>query len=232
MKKANIDKEIDKKIEEFFFEPESPVEEYNKLFTKNNPGDPIRRSPLYTARRDIYYCFGIDLEGAKHIKRLFTNKFEIKVGPAYFAGIWLIWETLETLAKICGCGERDYKCKDRFIADFLEIEYSHPFPLRMLRNGLTHYAYGLKYRYVSKDKKRQILFQFNLSPSCRFLIREDKKSEEKNRKYIVNPIILHQKFEQGIAKLKAKLIDKKNKELRKKFNESSFTKRSNWVKFE
>jgi hypothetical protein len=220
----NIDNEIDSKIDEFFFGPGQKTEEFNRLFTKNNPGDPIRRSPLYIARRDIYFCFGMNPEDPKHVKKLFTDG--IGFGPAFFAGIWLIWETLITLARCQGINSRDNAQQNDFIAKLFKISISSTIALRKLRNAVTHINYGLRYR-----DERDVLWQFNLNSKSGFLIRKMRRSNYPSNNYVVNPIIFHQKFEKGLTELKKRLLDKKNIQLRDSFNNSEPTKRSNWVAF-
>ena len=216
--------EIDKKIDEFFFGPGQKVKEYNQLFVKNNPGDPIRRSPLYIARRDIYFCFGMNPEDPEHTSRLFSEK--IKFGPAYLAGIWLIWETLITLAKCKGINSRDNSQQNDFISKLFKISLSNTIAIRKLRNAVTHINYGLRYR-----DEQNVLWQFNLNPKLKYLIRKSQKSNYPSNNYVVNPIIFHQKFEKGLTYLKEQLLHGKNIQVRNNFNNSEPAKRSNWIMF-
>ncbi|MFA4880011.1 MAG: hypothetical protein WC650_00105 [Candidatus Doudnabacteria bacterium] len=79
------DEETDKKIEEFFFDPGKSWSEYRVLYSLNNPCGIVRFSPLYFARRDIYYCFGVNPEIQKKIDT------GTDFGPAEFVAIWLMY---------------------------------------------------------------------------------------------------------------------------------------------
>lgn len=214
----NINDEIDKKIEEFFFGPGKSPDEYKKLFFINNPTNKKPKfSPLYLARRDIYYCFGMNPQDPKHTSERFSDKIEF--GPAYFAGIWLIWETLITLAR--STGERD---QNNFIRKLLKINSINVLALRQLRHAITHMNYGLRHR-----DRQYGLYQFALSSNFKHLIRKGRKSKYPSKNYRVNPVIFHQRFEKGLTNLRDQLSRQHNRQLRFKFNHSYPTKRSNWV---
>ncbi len=215
-----INKEIDKKVEEFFFGPGQNSAEFQRLFFKNNPNyKHVRFSPLYLARRDIYYCLGMNPEdGSKSIKT------KTGFGPANFAAIWLIWETLITLAKSTGINDRNKPNQNDFIAKLFKIKLSSVIALRKLRNAITHINYGLHY----KDECN-VLWQFNLSSIHNVLVRKARKSKYSSNNYKINPIIFHQKFEKGLTSLKEKLQNRRNKKLRESFNNSDPTKRANWT---
>ena len=145
-------------------------------------------------------------------------------GPAYFAGIWLIWETLVTLARSIGINSRDNSRQNGFIANLFRIKLDSVIALRKLRNAITHINYGLRYR-----DERNILWQFSLSTGFETLIRKARRRQYSSNNYKINPIIFHQKFEKGLTVLKKQLQNRRNNNLRINFNSSEPTKRSNWT---
>lgn len=76
---------------------------YESLYMRNNPNDRVVRfSPLYLARRDIFYCFGHNPEINRQIKT--GSKF----GPALFIGLALIYETIKTVAQSIKITPKNY----------------------------------------------------------------------------------------------------------------------------
>lgn len=205
------DAEINKKIKEFFFDPAKNSKSYRVLYSRNNKTKyTVRFSPLYLARRDICYCFGINPETSKKINT--GSDF----GPANFAGIWLIYETLNMLSKSI---EME---RDDFFEKYLKVKnLDNILALGKLRNAITHFYYSLRI------KDRGDWWQFSLNPRYRYLIRKDRKSSYPSNNFIVNPFIFHERFELGIAILREQLSNRKNRELREQFNDQ--IRRQDWV---
>lgn len=202
--------EIDKKIEEFFFDPSKTPEEYKILYSCNNPGEIIRFSTLYLARRDIFYCFGFNPEIRQMI---YTGS---SFGTAYFAGIWLIYETVITLASSIDIE------KVEFYKKYLQFKNPNNIvALDKLRQAITHFKYSLKIR------DRSSLWQFSLNPNSRYLIGKDKESNYPSNNFVVNPFIFHQRLEEAIMSLKERLLNRRYKKLRGSFNNN--VRRKHWV---
>lgn len=206
------DKKTNKKIEEFFFDPSKNWNEYRVLYSLNNPGEIIRFSPLYFARRDIYYCFGVNPEIQKKIY------MGTDFGPAEFAAIWLIYETVVTVTKSIKMNIGDFYKK------YLKIKNpENVIAIRKLRNAITHFKYSLKIRNRGDD----VLWQFSLKPTSKYLIVKDKGSKYSSNIFIVNSYIFHKRFELAVLKLRQRLLNRKNIKLRGIFNKCII--REDWV---
>lgn len=204
------DEETDKKIEEFFFDPGKNWNEYRVLYSLNNPCEITRFSPLYFARRDIYYCFGVNPE--------IRNKINTGTdfGPAEFVAVWLMYQTVDTLAQSI-----KIKLED-FFRKYLRIKNSgNILALRQLRNAITHFKYSLRIRNNGQ------LWQFSLKPKSGYLIRKSRESGYTNNNFVINTYIFHERFELAVFKLKQQLLNRKNIELRKMFNKC--IRRKHWV---
>lgn len=203
--------EVDKKIREFFFDPSKTYEEYQSFCSCNNPGEIVRFSTFYLARRDIFYCFGLNPE----IKDGFIITGS-NFGTAYFAGIWLIYESIITLTESIGIKKKEEEKLEGFGKEYLKIQGQNLKAIKALREAITHYSYGL-------DKG---LWRFTINTESEYLIKKD-KADTGLKHFILNPIKFHYRFELATSIIKSKLLDRKNQKMRESFNE--FIKKQGWV---
>lgn len=208
------DLEVNKKIREFFFDPSKTYEEYQSFYSCNNPGEIVRFSTFYLARRDIFYCFGLNPEIKDGLIITGSN-----FGTAYFAGIWLIYESIITLIESIGIKKKEEEKLEGFCKEYLKIQGQNLKAIKALREAITHHSYGL----YSSDKG---LWRFSVNPKSEYLIKKG-KADTGLKHFILNPFKFHHRFELATSIIKTRLLDRKNQKMRESFNK--FIKKQGWV---
>ena len=196
--------DIDKKIEEFFFNPAKTLDEYGLTYKSNNPNEEaVRFSPLYLASRDIYYCFGKNPEISKKIE---TGSM---FGPTKFIGFVLTYQTLDMVARAIGLKPKDYLQK------FFDFSTTEAVDLSELRHAITHEWYSL-FGFRQKDKKN---IWFDISDfSDKIIIPKKVSDSDREAHYVVNPTSFYKNFFESLEKVKQGLLDKENEQKRMAFN--------------
>jgi len=215
----NIQQELDDSINLFFWHPNAGRDKYCEQYQVINPDrynkeqQRIRYPRLLILREDLFFTLWKSYDIQK------PNPTHPYYGIPHFASILIMRAAVEMLVKSLFASNFDHPTAKEF-NDFFEkyfsVDTQAAYVLYLLRNSLAHDGYSLS----TYDNGKKYYFDFTFT-TFEGIIKDEswKKELYDSEKYIINPNILHEKFENMISWLHNDILDQNGSKLRERYKD-------------
>lgn len=228
---TQIQNELDNSIKLFFWDPRDGCDNYrieypkynHKQFLKDNRI--VRYPRLLLIRRDLYFTLWKPLNQTQLLP---DQPYD---GIPHFASILLIRSACELLIR--GLFSRNFdspKDKDYndFFRKYFNLNQDESKALKFLRDSIVHDGYSLS--VYKNENSANIKYYFDITQNGSNPIYQNNNWDPgyNSIKYIVNPWILHDRFENALIKIKGELLEIDGVILRG-YYQANLSNRNNWV---
>lgn len=226
-----IEEELDNSIKLFFWDPRDGCDNYRIEYPKYNQeqflkdNQIVRYPRLLLIRRDLYFTLWKPLN---QIQLLPDQPYD---GIPHFASILLIRSACELLIR--GLFSRNFDSpKDEdyndFFRKYFNLNEAESKALKFLRDSIVHDGYSLSVYKNENCSEVKYYFDIAKDGSEPIYQKDDWSTSYPSKKFIVNPWVLHDRFENALVKIKNDLLDRDNIILRGRYK-ANLSDRDTWV---